>query len=93
MSRLTVAPRRHDPYWDMDGSGAQRLRAKRRLMRVAVWCVVLLVLAFAVTRLPSIDPAYLVQGEGRPAMGAALLGLLGSAVILALARIHAIRRD
>jgi hypothetical protein len=77
----------------MDGSGAQRLRTKRRLVRVAVWCVVLLVLAFAVTRLPAIDPAYLVQGEGRPVMAAALLGLLGSAAILALARIHASRAD
>jgi cytochrome bd-type quinol oxidase subunit 2 len=93
VSRLTLAPHRHDPYWDVDGSGAQRLRAKRRLTRVAVWCVVLLVLAFAVTRLPSIDPTYLVQGEGRPVMAAALLGLLGAAAILALARIHASRAD
>ena len=93
MSRLSLAPRRHDPYWDTDGAGAQRLRAKRRLVRIAVWFVALLVLAVAVSNLPSIDPAYLVRGEGRPVMAAAMLGLLGSAAILALARIRGTRRD
>jgi hypothetical protein len=93
VSRLSLAPRRHDPYWDTDGAGAQRLRAKRRVVRIAVWFVVLLVLAFVVSRLPSVDPSYLVHGEGRPVMAAAMLGLLGSAAILALARIRGTRRD
>ena len=88
MSRLSLAPNRHDPYWDVDGAGAQRLRTKQRLVRAAAWLVILVVLGFMATRLPSIDPEFLLRGEGRPVMAAALFGLLGSAAILALARVR-----
>jgi hypothetical protein len=88
VSRLSLAPNRHDPYWDVDGAGAQRHRTKQRFVRAAAWLVILLVLGFMATRLPSIDPEFLLRGEGRPVMAAALFGLLGSAAILALARVR-----
>jgi hypothetical protein len=88
MSRLSVAPRHHDPYWDMDGAGVHRSRTKRRVVRMAVWFIVVVALAFLATRLPSLDANYLIRGEGRPVMAAALFGLLGSAAILALARVR-----
>jgi hypothetical protein len=72
----------------MDGAGARRQRAKRRIVRFVTWILALAVVAVASLHLPSIDPEYLVRGEGRPVMAAALLGLLGSAAILALARIR-----
>jgi hypothetical protein len=91
--RLSLAPRRHDPYWDMDGAGVHRSRNKRRVARFAAWLAVLLALAFISTRLPSVDPQYLLYGDGRPVMAAALLGLLGSAAILALARVRRAGQD
>ena len=57
-------------------------------MRFVTWILLLAVVAVASLHLPAIDPEYLVHGEGRPVMAAALLGLLGSAAILALARIR-----
>jgi hypothetical protein len=72
----------------MDGAGARRQRAKRRIVRFVTWILALAVVAVASLHLPSIDPEYLVHGEGRPVMAAALLALLGSAAILALARIR-----
>jgi hypothetical protein len=89
--RLSLAVNRHDPYWDMDGSGARRSRTKRRLRRYVVWVVALAVLAVALTRLPAIDPEYLLTGEGRPILGAALLTLVGAAGLLALARLRYLR--
>ena len=81
-------PARHDPYWDMDGKGARRDRMKRRVVRYITWVLLLALVAVASLNLPSVDPEYLVHGEGRPVMAAALLGLLGSAGILALRRIR-----
>ena len=88
MSRLSAALRRHDPYWDMDGAGARRQRFQRRFVRLLTWTLMLVVLAFAATRLPAIDPDYLVRGDGRPILAGALLTILASAALLALARIR-----
>jgi hypothetical protein len=85
--------RRHDPYWDMDGKGARIQRVKQRLIRLAVWVVVVAVLAFAATRLPAIDPEFLFRGAGRPILGGALLTILGSATLLALARLRQVNRS
>ncbi len=93
MSRLTLAPRRHDPYWDMDGSGARQLRTKQRLVRLATWVAIVALLAFALTRLPSVDPEYLIHGGGRPILAGALLTLLGSAALLALVRVRRVNRS
>ena len=93
MSRLSVAPRRHDPYWEMDGADARRLRTKQRLTRMAAWVVLLAVFVFVATRLPSIDPDFIVHGGGRPILAGALLTLLGAAAMLALARVRRVSRS
>ena len=92
MSRLSLAPR-HDPYWDMDGQGARRDRTKRRVLRYVTWMLMLAVAALAGLQLSTIDPDYLLRGDGRPVMAAGLLGLLGAAAILALARIRHAAHD
>lgn len=92
MPRLPL-PARHDPYWDMDGKDARRHRLKRRVVRYVTWVLILAVVAVASLHLPAIDPEYLLRGEGRPVIAAALLGLLGSAAILALARIRHSTQD
>ena len=93
MTRLSPTSSRHDPYWDMDGTGVQRLRTKRRAVRMVIWLVIVAALAFLATRMPTLDPNFVITGEGRPVMAAALLGLLGSAAILALVRIRHTSRD
>lgn len=93
MSRLSLAPRHHDPYWDMDGKGARRLRTKRRFIHAIVWFLVVLALAFVSTRLPTVDPDYLIAGGGRPILAGALLAMLGAAALLALSRVRHVGRD
>ncbi|MBA2381504.1 MAG: hypothetical protein H0V73_05265 [Chloroflexi bacterium] len=88
MSRLSPSLHRHDPYWDIDGAGARRVRAQRRLTRSAAWVVVVAIIAAALSRLPTLDPAYLIEGQGRPIFAAVLLTLLGAAALLALARVR-----
>ena len=88
MSRPSLAPRRHDPFWDMDGADVRRQRTKARVVRMASWFIVVVVLALVVTRLPSIDPEYLIRGDGRPIFAGALLTILAAAALLALARIR-----
>jgi hypothetical protein len=77
----------------MDGGGARRKRLRRRVVRFATWLLMLAIVALAALHLPDIDPDYLVRGEGRPVMAAGLLGLLGSAAILALERIRQSTHD
>jgi hypothetical protein len=77
----------------MDGQGARRQRMKRRLVRSVTWVLILAVVAVASLHLPTIDPEYLVHGDGRPFMAGALLGLLGAATLLALARIRHTTHD
>jgi hypothetical protein len=91
LSRLSVAPRRHDPYWDMDGAGARRVRTQRRVVRLGIWFLVVVALAVVASQLPAVDPEYLLHGAGRPLMAGALLTLLGAAALLALARMHRVR--
>jgi hypothetical protein len=75
----------HDPFWDMDGKGARRARLRRRFVRYAVLLIAILAVGVLVTRLPTVDPQYLISGEGRPIMAGALLALLGSSILMALA--------
>jgi hypothetical protein len=83
---------RRDPYWDMDGAGARRARLRKALVRYAAWLLILAVFTLVALNLPTIDPEYLIRGDGRPILAAALLALLGSAALLALARVrHASR--
>jgi hypothetical protein len=81
-------PIRRDPYWEVDGAGARRQRTKQRLVRYVAWLLIVAVFAVAASNLPSIDPEYLIRGEGRPFLAGAMLGLLGAAALLALARIR-----
>jgi hypothetical protein len=77
----------------MDGSGARRSRTQARAQRYAIWLAVLVALAVALTRLPAIDPEFLVHGEGRPILAGALLTILGAAALLALARVRHVSRS
>jgi len=48
----------------------------------------LTLVALVVANLPPIDPAILTKPEARPVLGGAALALLGSMILLALARIR-----
>ncbi len=92
MTRLTQTLRRHDPYWDMDGAGARHERTRQRLVRLATWVAIVAILGIVATRLPTLDPEFLLRGEGRPIFAVALMTILASATLLALVRIrHASR--
>jgi hypothetical protein len=87
MPQLSLAGR-HDPFWDVDGKGARRSRIRRRFVRASVALIAVLVVAVVVTRLPAVDPQYLVSGDGRPILAGALLALLAAMVLVALARMR-----
>jgi hypothetical protein len=88
LPRPSLAARRHDPFWDLDGADARRVRSQRRLVRYGTWLIALLVTALLATRLPSVDPTFLMQGEGRPILAGAIMVLLAASVLLALSRIR-----
>ena len=92
MSRPSLA-HRHDPYWDVDGTGARNQRTRQRVVRLATWVVVVAILGVVATRLPTVDPEYLLHGEGRPILAGALMTVLASAALLALARIRHVSRN
>ena len=87
MSRLPLA-QRHDPYWDLDGSGARRSRHQRQFVRWAVRLVAILAIAVLVTRLPAIDPSVIATPAGKPILAAAIFSLLAVFTLLALAKIR-----
>jgi hypothetical protein len=91
--RPSLANRRRDPFWDLDGAGARRTRTRARIQRSLVWVVALAILAFGLSQLRSIDPVFLTEGDGRPLLAGALMTLLGSAALLALARVRHVSRD
>lgn len=93
MTRLSPSLRRHDPYWDMDGAGARNERTRQRLIRFATWVAIVAILALVVSRLPAIDPEYLLSGEGRKFMAGGLMAILGAAALLALARVRHVSRS
>ena len=91
MPLLSAAPT-HDPFWGLDGKNAQQARLRRRVTRFVTLAILailaaLLVALFA-TRLPTVDPQYLLTGEGRPILAAAILTILGSTMLLGLARLR-----
>lgn len=86
MPRLSLALNdRHDPFWDMDGKNARRARIRRKFVRYGTLLVGALLIAVAVTRMPAIDPQFLIFGEGRPILFGALVALLGSTIFIGLA--------
>ena len=92
MPRPSLANRRHDPFWDLDGADARRVRTRARVQRYAIWVAALAILAFGLSRLPAIDPEFLLVGGGRPLLAGALMTLLGAAALLALARVRHVSR-
>lgn len=78
---------RRDPFWE-DGRGARRARIRRRIVRIGVLLIAAILVATVVSRLPAIDPSFLLTGDGKPLMAGALMALLGSAILLALARMR-----
>jgi len=84
--RLSLAfNARHDPFWDMDGKASRRARLRRKFVRYGTLLVGALLIAVAVTRLPAIDPQFLIFGDGRPILFGALIALLGSTILIGLA--------
>ncbi|TMF41069.1 MAG: hypothetical protein E6I26_01670 [Chloroflexi bacterium] len=83
MPRIHAADH-HDPFWDMDGKGARRTRLRRKFVRTAVYLVALMTLGVGVTRLPAVDPQFLIAGDGRPILAAALMTLLAASILIGL---------
>ena len=83
----SLISRSRDPFWD-DGRGARRARTLQKIGRTAFALTALTLVALVVANLPPIDPAILTKPEARPVLGGAALALLGSMILLALARIR-----
>jgi hypothetical protein len=92
VTRLSRAPKQHDPYWDLDGTGVRRARDQRKSVKRGAMLVAILLVAFLATRLPAIDPSVLASPEGKPLLAGALLSLLGVSVLLGLARMRYVSR-
>jgi len=92
VTRSSRAPNRHDPYWDLDGAGVRRTREQRRHVRGAAMLAAIVLVLLLVSRLPAIDPTVLTTPEGKPLLAGALLCLLATSVLLAIARIRYVRR-
>jgi hypothetical protein len=87
MQRPSRSLRRHDPFWDLDGSAARRSRFQRRFLRVGLVVLVVVFIAVVVARLPAFDPQLITtSGNLRPILAVALLLLLTSCVLAAAAR-------
>jgi len=81
--------RRHDPFWDLDGSAARRSRSVRKFLRAGVLLLGVVFVAFVAARLPAFDPQLLTtNGNLRPVLAVALFALLASCALLAVARIR-----
>jgi hypothetical protein len=79
---------RRDPFWDMDGRGVRRSRNRQKLIRALVFAIVAIVAVVLATRLPAVDPSFLLTGDGRPILAGAIFTLLGSTILLGLARLR-----
>jgi ABC-type Mn2+/Zn2+ transport system permease subunit len=80
--------RRHDPFWDLDGSAARRSRSQRKFLRVGLVVLGVLFVAFVAARLPAFDPELVTtNGNLRPVLAVALFALLASCVLVAAVRI------
>lgn len=78
---------RRDPFWD-DGRGARRARLRQRIIRFLSLVVAILVVVTIATRMPPVDPSFLLTDDGKPLTAGALMALLGSAILIALARMR-----
>jgi hypothetical protein len=87
MRRWILKPRRHDPFWDLDGSAVRRSRTQRRLFTVGLAVLVVIFVGLVVARLPAFDPQLITtNGSLRPVLGVAILALLASCFLIAAER-------
>lgn len=93
MSRLPFTSSRHDPFWGMDGKGARNARTQRRLVWYAGLVVAVAIAALIATRLPSVDPQFVMVGGGRPILAGAIFALLGASVLIGAAWMRRGPRD
>ena len=83
----SLISRSRDPFWD-DGRGARRARMLQKIARIAFALTALILVALVVANLPPMDPAILTKPEARPLLGGAALALLGTMILVALARMR-----
>jgi hypothetical protein len=88
MPSLSAASTRRDPFWDLDGTNARRARLRRKITRFVMLAVGVVLIAVVATRLPAIDPQFLINGGGRPILAAAIFALLGSTILIGLAKLR-----
>lgn len=78
----------HDPFWGMDGKSARRSRFRRKFVRTMVFLIVAIVAVVLVTKLPAIDPSFLMVENGRPLLTGIIFALLATTIVLGLARLR-----
>jgi hypothetical protein len=88
MPLLSAASTRRDPFWGVDGKCASRSRLRRRITRYVMLAIGVVLVAVLATRLPAVDPQFLISGEGRPILAGAIFALLGSTILLGLAKLR-----
>jgi hypothetical protein len=88
VSRLSLGAMRHDPFWDLDGKNARRSRTRRKATRAVIYGIVAVLVALVATRLPAVDPQFILSSDGRPFLAAAIFTLLGSTILLGLSRLR-----
>jgi hypothetical protein len=88
MPLLSAASTRRDPFWGLDGTSARRTRLRRKVSRLAMVAIAVVALGLLATRLPTVDPQFLINGEGRPILAGAIFALLGSTILLGLSKLR-----
>jgi hypothetical protein len=87
--QLPSLNRRHDPFWDLDGSAARRSRSQRKFLRAGLLLLGVVFVAFVAARLPAFDPQLVTtNGNLRPVLAVALFALLASCALIAVVRIR-----
>jgi hypothetical protein len=92
MPHLALTATKHDPFWGMDGKNARRTRFRRKFVRTVVFVIAALVAVVLITRLPAIDPSFLMVENGRPLLTGVIFALLASTILLGLVRLRRSQR-
>ncbi len=87
MPRMTLNHRRHDPFWDLEGTAVRHARSQQRLFQAGLVFLVVLFLGTVFARLPGFDPQLVTtNGSLRPVLAVALTALLLSCILVAANR-------